>query len=77
MEALRAGYFDVGGWIERQATTGRMIRLEGHASAPEEARAIGVDGETGALVIEDLRTPAGERAIHAGEITRIRVADGR
>ena len=73
MEALRAGYFDLGEWIARQITTGRRVRIE-HAGAPaEETLALGVDGQTGALVVEDASSPGGERAIVAGEITRIRI----
>jgi BirA family transcriptional regulator, biotin operon repressor / biotin---[acetyl-CoA-carboxylase] ligase len=72
IEALRGGYFDIATWVGRQVTTGRLVRIEGHAAAPEEVRAIGVDGDTGALVIEG---PDGaERSIHAGEVTRIRLA---
>lgn len=32
-EALRAGYFDVAGWIERQVTTGLTVRVETSAGA--------------------------------------------
>jgi biotin-(acetyl-CoA carboxylase) ligase len=74
IEALRRGYFDIAAWVERQVTTGRMVRLEGHAGEPEEVLAVGVDGETGALQVADPGAPTGERSIHAGEITRIRLA---
>ncbi len=72
-EALRAGRFDVGDWTVRQLTTGRRVRVEGHADAPEELLAVGVDPSSGALLVED---PAAghERPIHAGEVTRIRLA---
>ena len=75
VEALRVGRFDVGDWAGRQVTTGRQVRLEGHAHVAEECRAVGVDPATGALLVADLRAPGGERAVHAGEVTRIRLAD--
>ena len=75
VEALRAGRFDVGDWAARQVTTGRQVRLEGHAHVAEECRAVGVDPATGALLVADPQAPGGERAVHAGEVTRIRVAD--
>jgi BirA family biotin operon repressor/biotin-[acetyl-CoA-carboxylase] ligase len=74
VEALRAGRFDVGDWVARQLTTGRLVRLEGHGPAIEERRAVGVDPATGALLVADDTAPGGERAVHAGEVTRIRLA---
>jgi BirA family biotin operon repressor/biotin-[acetyl-CoA-carboxylase] ligase len=74
VEALRAGRFDVGDWAVRQLTTGRVVRLEGHAATAEERLAVGVDPATGALLVADPAAPGGERAIHAGEVTRIRLA---
>jgi BirA family biotin operon repressor/biotin-[acetyl-CoA-carboxylase] ligase len=75
VEALRVGRFDVGDWAARQVTTGRQVRLEGHAHVAEECRAVGVDPATGALLVADPRAPGGERAVHAGEVTRIRIAE--
>ena len=75
VEALRAGRFDVGDWAVRQLTTGRHVRLEGHAHVAEERLAVGVDPSTGALLVADATAPGGERAIHAGEVTRIRLAE--
>ena len=77
VEALRAGRFDVGDWVVRQLTTGRHVRLEGHGPVAEERLAVGVDSATGALIVADATAPGGERAIHAGEVTRIRLADPR
>jgi BirA family biotin operon repressor/biotin-[acetyl-CoA-carboxylase] ligase len=77
IEALRAGYFDVAGWTERQATTGRQVVLDvaaGQAAAPVPVLAVGVDGASGALVVEDGSAPGGERAVHAGEVVRVRLA---
>jgi len=80
--ALRAGYFDVAGWTERQATTGRLVALEGDGGRPGTAAhdpapvmALGVDAATGALVIEDAAS-GDERLVHAGEVTRVRLASG-
>ena len=75
IEALRVGRFDVGDWAVRQLTTGRLVRLEGHAHITEERLAVGVDPATGALLVADATVPGGERAIHAGEVTRIRLAE--
>jgi BirA family biotin operon repressor/biotin-[acetyl-CoA-carboxylase] ligase len=77
-EALRAGVFDVAGWTERQATTGRLVTLDDEATGGAPVRALGVDARSGALVVE---TPAsraseepGERLVHAGEVARVRLA---
>ena len=69
--ALREGVFDVGGWIERQATTGRSVTLD---DGVEPVDALGVDATTGALVVADPAAPGGERHVHAGEVTRVRLA---
>jgi BirA family transcriptional regulator, biotin operon repressor / biotin---[acetyl-CoA-carboxylase] ligase len=73
IEALRAGYFDLAGWIGRQVTTGREVRLQ-LGDEVHTARAIGVDTVTGALVLADPGHPGGERLVHAGEVTRLRLA---
>ena len=77
IEALRMGRFDVGDWTSRQLTTGRLVRLEGHGPAVEERLAVGLDPATGALLVADASAPGGERAIHAGEISRVRLAAPR
>jgi BirA family biotin operon repressor/biotin-[acetyl-CoA-carboxylase] ligase len=75
IDALRAGAFDVAGWTERQATTGRLVTLgDDEASAGRPVRALGVDAATGALVVEDPSVARGERHVHAGEVTRVRLA---
>jgi BirA family biotin operon repressor/biotin-[acetyl-CoA-carboxylase] ligase len=73
--ALKAGSFDVAAWTGRQATTGRQVVLEpadGTTDAP--VLAVGVDGASGALVVEDERATGGERAVLAGEVVRVRLA---
>lgn len=72
--ALRAGRFDEAAWSARQLTTGRWVRLEG-ADRDEILRAIGVDVDSGALVVEDTRSASGQRQVLVGEITHIRLAD--
>lgn len=75
LAALRTGYFDVAGWTARQATTGRLVTLESSdGSATEPLLALGVDGASGALVVADDDAPGGERAVHAGEVVRVRLA---
>lgn len=75
LEALRGGRFDVAGWAERQVTTGRLVRLEGPAGSAELVRATGVDGASGALLVEDLERAGGgaERAVLVGEISHLRL----
>jgi BirA family biotin operon repressor/biotin-[acetyl-CoA-carboxylase] ligase len=74
MAALRTGFFDIAGWSERQATTGRLVTLEsGDGSATEPLLAAAVDGTTGALVLVDDEVPGGERHVHAGEVVRVRL----
>lgn len=77
-EALRAGYFDVAGWVGRQVTTGHEVRLAGSGGSEDgtTVRALGVDAVTGALVVADPEAPTGERQVHAGEVTRVRIAPG-
>ena len=76
VEALRTGRFPMDDWTARQITTGRIVRLEGHGSAPEEARALGLDPATGALLVADPTAPGGERAVHAGDVVHVRLAGG-
>jgi BirA family biotin operon repressor/biotin-[acetyl-CoA-carboxylase] ligase len=72
--ALRDGHFDVAGWHARQITTGRQIRIDMPGGAAQVARAVGVDGATGALLIED--EAGAERELLVGEVTQVRLARG-
>jgi BirA family biotin operon repressor/biotin-[acetyl-CoA-carboxylase] ligase len=72
--ALRDGHFDVGGWHDRQVTTGRMIRIETPDGTALETRAVGVDGASGALLVEDAAAPGGERELLVGEVSQVRLA---
>ena len=38
LEALRAGYFDLGSWAARQSVTGRLVTLEGTGDAAAAVR---------------------------------------
>lgn len=71
--ALRGGRFDVIAWTDRQLTTGRTIRLE-RPDRIETVQALGVDVETGALLVEDPAAPNGERQVLVGEVGHVRLA---
>ena len=77
IDALRAGYFDLSTWAERQATTGRRVTVDGEAGLDGPVLALGIDAPTGALVIEDPGSPSGERLVHAGEVMRVRLVAER
>jgi len=64
---LREGRFDAEGWIDRQVTTGRTVRLE-RPDGAETVLATGVHPATGALII-------GDRSVLVGEITHVRLSD--
>ena len=70
--ALRDGHFDVSTWHSRQITTGRTVRVDMPDGSSLIAQAVGVDGATGALLIED--GAGGERELLAGEVTHVRLA---
>ena len=69
--ALRDGHFDVSGWHARQITTGRQIRIEMPDGAAQVARAVGVDGATGALLVAD--DAGAERELLVGEVIQVRL----
>jgi len=73
--ALRGGRFDVAGWTGRQVTTGHLVSISGVDGSALSARAIGVDGGSGALVVQTM-DPTGrsqERHILAGEVLHLRL----
>jgi BirA family biotin operon repressor/biotin-[acetyl-CoA-carboxylase] ligase len=72
IEALRGGRFDAAGWLDRQLTTGRTIRLVGHAGDEEIVKALRSDPDSGALIVVDPDSPSGERAVISGEILHVR-----
>jgi BirA family biotin operon repressor/biotin-[acetyl-CoA-carboxylase] ligase len=74
IEALRAGRFDGRAWEARQLTTGRMVRLD-LGERQETVRAVGVDADTGALLVADPGAQNGVRQVLVGEIGHVRIAD--
>ncbi len=74
--ALRGGHFDVADWTTRQLTSGRPVRLDLPDGKSLETRALGVDTESGGLVIEDEAGLGGERTILSGEIKHLRLPVG-
>jgi BirA family biotin operon repressor/biotin-[acetyl-CoA-carboxylase] ligase len=73
VEALRNGRFDAQGWSERQLTNGRPVRLEQPDGRAETVQALGVDPETGALLVAGDTPEAGPRRVLVGEIRHLRV----
>ena len=76
IDALRSGRFDVAGWTDRQLTTGREIELEQPDGRRRQHLALGVDAESGGLVVEDPDATSGERILHVGEVRQVRLAHG-
>ena len=72
-DALHAGAFDGAEWADRQVTTGRDIELSGPDGAVFQARATGVDVETGALVIEE--SLGRGRSVFVGDVRHARISD--
>ncbi|MGA3030020.1 MAG: biotin--[acetyl-CoA-carboxylase] ligase [Candidatus Limnocylindrales bacterium] len=70
--ALRDGYFDVAGWHARQITTGRTVRVDMPDGTSQVVGAVGVDGASGALLVED--STGVERELLVGEIAQVRLA---
>jgi BirA family biotin operon repressor/biotin-[acetyl-CoA-carboxylase] ligase len=69
IDALRAGAFDEAGWIDRQLTNGRLVRLVGHDGRDEVVEARRVDSATGALIVAN----GAERPVVSGEIQHLRL----
>jgi BirA family transcriptional regulator, biotin operon repressor / biotin---[acetyl-CoA-carboxylase] ligase len=74
IDALRGGRFDGGEWAGRQLTNGRPVRLVAHGGRDEVVRAIGVDADNGALLVE--APGGGRRAVVSGEIQHLRLESG-
>jgi BirA family biotin operon repressor/biotin-[acetyl-CoA-carboxylase] ligase len=69
--ALHDGSFDARTWSDRQITNGALVELQGPDGEVELVRALGVDGDTGALTVE---AAGRERSVVVGEIRRVRLA---
>ncbi len=70
--ALRDGHFDVAGWHARQIATGRTVRVEMPDGTSQVVDAVGVDGASGALLVED--SSGAERELLVGEVAHVRLA---
>jgi biotin-(acetyl-CoA carboxylase) ligase len=75
--ALRAGRFDADGWLARQITSDRTVRLEGPDGGSSDVRALGVDPNSGGLIVEDPASAVGRRIVLTGEIVHLRLVDGK
>jgi len=73
VEALRDGRFDADGWSARQLTNGRPVRLEQPNGWAETVQAVGVDPETGALLVGGGTPGAPPRHVLVGEIRHLRI----
>ena len=73
--ALRAGRFDAAGWVARQLTNGRPVRLSASDGGSIVVRALGVDLGSGGLIVADPSSPRGQRTVMSGEIVHLRLAD--
>jgi BirA family transcriptional regulator, biotin operon repressor / biotin---[acetyl-CoA-carboxylase] ligase len=76
VEAMRGGRFDLADWTERQLTTGREVELERPDGTRDQRRVLGVDADSGGLVVEDTASSTGERVVHVGEVRRVRLDGG-
>ena len=74
LAALRDNGFPAGEWRDRQLTNGAVVRLERPDGSAETVRAIDVDAESGALVIESLSGEWPSRSVTVGEIRHLRLA---
>lgn len=71
---LRRGAFDAAGWQERQVTTGRSVDVIGPGGDVTTSLALGVDTDSGALIVEDRDAAGGVKRIVVGEIGHLRLA---
>jgi BirA family biotin operon repressor/biotin-[acetyl-CoA-carboxylase] ligase len=71
---LREGQFDVAGWHDRQITTGRSVRVDMPDGTATLFKAVGVDGASGALLVED--AAGDEHGLLVGEVTQVRLVAG-
>ena len=70
---LRAGRFAAAEWEDRQLTTGRIVRLVQADGTSGLVRALGVDADSGALLVADPAS-AVPRRVFSGEIQHLRLA---
>jgi BirA family transcriptional regulator, biotin operon repressor / biotin---[acetyl-CoA-carboxylase] ligase len=72
IEQLREGRFDSSAWAGRQVTNGVDVELIEPDGRTTIVPAMGVDAETGALIVED--ATRGPRQVLVGEIRHVRLA---
>jgi BirA family biotin operon repressor/biotin-[acetyl-CoA-carboxylase] ligase len=70
---LQLGRFPGDEWRERQLTNGAVVRLERPDGTSETVRAIDVDADTGALLVESLSGDSPARSVTVGEIRHLRI----
>jgi BirA family biotin operon repressor/biotin-[acetyl-CoA-carboxylase] ligase len=76
VDELRGRRFAAGAWLARQLTNGRPVRLERPDGVVETLVAVGVDPETGALLVRDPAVPDEVRSVVVGEIRHLRLPTG-
>lgn len=70
---LNSNRFPAAEWRDRQLTNGSVVRLEHPDGAAEIVRAIDVDAESGALVVDSLSGEGPARSVTVGEISHLRL----
>jgi BirA family biotin operon repressor/biotin-[acetyl-CoA-carboxylase] ligase len=73
--ALRDGEFPAAAWSGRQVTTGRSIVVELPGGERRASRAVGVDTDTGALLIEDDDGAGGPTSVLAADVVHVRLLE--
>ena len=73
VDAMRTGFFDGAAWVDRQVTTGRLVRLIEHGAEPTVVRALGADAETGALIVEDATGSVAKRHVYSADVVHVRL----
>ncbi len=73
LDHLRSGTFPAAEWRDRQLTNGAVVRLERPDGSAELVRALDVDADSGALVIDSLSGEWPARSITVGEISHLRL----
>jgi BirA family transcriptional regulator, biotin operon repressor / biotin---[acetyl-CoA-carboxylase] ligase len=73
VDALREGRFDAEGWSTRQLTNGRPVRLEQPDGRGQTVLAVGVEPESGALLVAGDSPEAPPRHVLVGEIRHLRL----
>lgn len=71
---LHSSRFPAQEWRDRQLTNGAVVRLERPDGTAEVVRAIDVDADSGALVVDSLSGGQPARSVTVGEISHLRLA---